>query len=303
MRDDDERLREERFQTGHMIGIYWATVSRWMVMRARRDARTLGSPLILIQAADVTKPPMPKELAMKLMNKPNPEPSNIHSMLVLHVGMRVRLLDALDVDNGLVKDSEGDVVKIVPHPADSADFDAMMELGQGMLYLKHPPLGVWLRMEKYTGAPFVKKLQGSMRLDDIKKLVFVEPTTARKPFEFRGHMVMRTGLPLSHARVVTSTACQGRTMRKGVILDCGRQETGCHPMEDDDWWLDLYVMLSRATSLDDLLLVRAPDLEFFLKGPPRNLTKQLSKLARRTDICRKNAENLCQELGLGPLLR
>ena len=41
-------------------------------------------------------------------------------------------------------------------------------------------------------------------------------------------------------------------MRDGVIIDCGRQEGGAHPKEDDDWWLDLYVMLSRATRLEDL---------------------------------------------------
>ena len=158
-------------------------------------------------------------------------------------------------------------------------------------------------MAKYTGAPFVKKLQGVVPVEDCRRLVFVEPVSARKAFEFRGHMVMRTGLPLSHARVVTSTACQGRTMRKGVIVDCGRLECGSHPMTDEDWWLDLYVMLSRATDLDDLLLVRPPALDFFMRGPPKNLKKQLSKFARRTDMCRKNAEKMCVELGLGRLLR
>jgi len=58
-------------------------------------------------------------------------------------------------------------------------------------------------------------------------------------------------------------------MRDGVIIDCGRQEGGAHKKEDDDWWLDLYVMLSRATKLEDLLLLRAPDLDFFAKGQPK----------------------------------
>ena len=44
------------------------------------------------------------------------------------------------------------------------------------------------------------------------------------------------------------------------------RQAGAHKKEDDDWWLDLYVMLSRATKLDDLLLMRAPDLSFFVKG-------------------------------------
>ena len=92
-------------------------------------------------------------------------------------------------------------------------------------------------------------------------------------------------------------------MRDGVIIDCGRQEGGAHPKEDDDWWLDLYVMLSRATRLKDLLLMRAPDLEFFAKGPPKSLRKQLAKFASRTDECRKQAEKIARELGLAEFVR
>jgi hypothetical protein len=92
-------------------------------------------------------------------------------------------------------------------------------------------------------------------------------------------------------------------MRDGVMIDCGRQEGGAHPKENDDWWLDLYVMLSRATRLEDLLLLRAPDLEFFAKGPPKTLQKQLTKFARRTEACRQRAEKIAMELGLASFLR
>ena len=92
-------------------------------------------------------------------------------------------------------------------------------------------------------------------------------------------------------------------MRDGVIIDCGRQEGANHPLEDDDWWLDLYVMLSRATKLEDLLLMRAPELSFFAQGPPKTLQKQLAKFARRTKACRRKAEQLATELGFAALLR
>ena len=39
---NDARLREERFQTGHMLAWFWDTVARWMTMRARRYAANLG---------------------------------------------------------------------------------------------------------------------------------------------------------------------------------------------------------------------------------------------------------------------
>ena len=45
LKPDDPRLTEKRFQEGHMMGSYWDTVSRWMVMRATRDAARLKTPL------------------------------------------------------------------------------------------------------------------------------------------------------------------------------------------------------------------------------------------------------------------
>ena len=66
-----------------------------MMMRAKRDAAALRTPLVLVQAAEVSKPKMPLAAAKKLMNVPNPkETGKMHGMLALHVGMRVRLLDA-----------------------------------------------------------------------------------------------------------------------------------------------------------------------------------------------------------------
>ena len=65
-------------------------------------------------------------------------------------------------------------------------------------------------------------------------------------------------------------------MRDGVIIDCGRLEAKATKKEDDDWWLDLDVMLSRATKLEDHLLIRAPELSFFRKMPAENIAKAIS---------------------------
>ena len=55
-------------------------------------------------------------------------------------------------------------------------------------------------------------------------------------------------------------------MEQGVVLDCGRRTDGEQKKEDDDWWLDLYVMLSRATRMEDLLLMRALPADFSFRG-------------------------------------
>ena len=95
----------------------------------------------------------------------------------------------------------------------------------------------------------------------------------------------------------------GRAMRDGVIIDSGRQDAGTHRKDDGDWWLDLYVMLSRGTILNDLLFLRAPDMDFFAKGPPKTLHKELAKFSQRTDDCRLHAEKHAMDLDLGRFLR
>ena len=92
-------------------------------------------------------------------------------------------------------------------------------------------------------------------------------------------------------------------MREGVIIDCGRHENGNTIKEDEDWWLDLYVMLSRATRIEDLLLERAPPLSFFLSGPPKLLQTALKQFAKRTRDCRVQAKTLAMQLRLENFLR
>ena len=92
-------------------------------------------------------------------------------------------------------------------------------------------------------------------------------------------------------------------MRAGVIVDAGRRETGAHKTEENDYWLHLYVMLSRATRLDDLLLVRAPPVEFLKNGPPKDLVRQLHVFATRKNLCCQAAARLATELGMHAFLQ
>ena len=259
----------------------------------------------LLMFVDASSPPMPAAIAAKLMNKAAPaETGGMHGMLAVHLGMHIRLLEALDLVNGLVKDAEGQIVDVVVNPLDQDLVDEAFATGASQVYLRHLPLGFWVRMEKYKDAPFKRILEDhddTLTAAVTESLVFIEARTS-DPFTFRDHKVTRTAFPFSHGRVITTTACQGRTMRDGVILDCGRHESGRGKKEDDDWWLDLYVMLSRATRIQDLLLMRAPSSEFLLKGPPPGLQKQLLKFATRTAACRKAAEDLVTELGFDEFL-
>ncbi len=116
------------------------------------------------------------------------------------------------------------------------------------------------------------------------------------PFKWREYKVKRTGFPCTHGRVRTSTACQGKTLTAGILIDAARREGGAHPMDDDTWWLHLYVLLSRATTLRDLLVIRAPPAAFLLRGPPAALRQRLEIFAQRCEDCHARAEEIAQDL-------
>ena len=73
----------------------------------------------------------------------------MHGLFPLHDGMRVRLQVALDKTRGLVREAEGTVVQVAVNLLDQPLVDhALDALGAQKpdIYLKHLPLGVWVRM-------------------------------------------------------------------------------------------------------------------------------------------------------------
>ena len=209
------------------------------------------------------------------------------------------MLEHLDLKRKLVKDAEGEIVHVAINPRDEEEVERAKAENRPA-YLRYLPFGVWVRMDKYKAAPFCERLAEhaeGIDVSDTARLVFIEPQTS-SPFDFRKHKVTRTGLQISHANVLTSTACQGRTMHQGVIVDAGYKDAD----DMDGLWLHLYVMLSRATTSDNLLMLRDPGLDFLSRGPPADLAKRLRTFSARTERCRKAAEKLARELGLDKFL-
>ena len=113
------------------------------------------------------------------------------------------------------------------------------------------------------------------------------------------HTVSRVGFALTHANYLTSTASQGRTIRGGVTIDCARvAPAGKIGMRDEDWWLHLYVMFSRATCMEDMLLLRPPPRELLENGPPANVRRALDRFSKKIAEGTKAAEKLAMELGI-----
>ena len=111
------------------------------------------------------------------------------------------------------------------------------------------------------------------------------------------HVVRRSGFTLTHASYLTPTLSQGQTLRKGVTIDCARDEdAGPTGMADDQWWLHLYVMFARATCMRNMVILRPPPREFRERGPPASLRKAPLGFDKRSERSRAEAEHLAAEL-------
>ena len=63
--------------------------------------------------------------------------------------------------------------------------------------------------------------------------------------------VIRWQFPLLHGMLRTAYSSQGLTLDGGVVLDLRR----AGGLEDSDWWLAIYVMLTRGRKLENLILL------------------------------------------------
>jgi hypothetical protein len=113
------------------------------------------------------------------------------------------------------------------------------------------------------------------------------------------HSVKRQALTLTHANYLTSTGCQGFTIRTGVTVDCARLDpTGKTGMKDDTWWFHLYVLFSRATRMQDLLLLRPPPKELLDKGPPQSIVSALQQFEAKRLTSVAEAEAFALRVGI-----
>ena len=95
--------------------------------------------------------------------------------------------------------------------------------------------------------------------------------------------MVRWQFHLPHGMLRTAYSAQGLTLEGGVVVDLRR----AGGLQNDDWWLAIYVMLSRARKLDNLLLLGFTDQveELLKRGPPVRLieiTRQLEERAKIT---------------------
>ena len=254
--------------------MHWETLARWIPQRARRDARALGLPLVFMQAADECNT-IDKSAAQRLLNVANIHTTgHMHGVLPAHVGMRVRFTVKLNSTMGLVQEQKATIVGFLFKNEDTSRYNAC---GPGELFRpRYQPAGIWLQVDDFSSSPVsVETTPFVDGADTARSLLLYRPVEAQ--FTWRSsdtHSVKRTGFALTHAHYLTSTASQGQTIRPGVTMDCARIEPkGRQGASDEQWWLHLYVMFSRATCMEDMLLLRPPPRGHWESGPPASVSE------------------------------
>ena len=97
--------------------------------------------------------------------------------------------------------------------------------------------------------------------------------TRRRKFKFP-----RTQIPLAPHNIRTSNGCQGISTEY-VIIDCTQpQWLRGHESAETTYWLHLYVMLSRARSMEQMLLINPPPRFLLQTGPPQSVLQELQRL-------------------------
>ena len=289
------QLRSREFKHGHVVGMYWENIARSMVERAHRDARQLDVPLFCLQAADQRharkNKTIDKQLTHQLLTVPNPHRTGkLQGMLLVHENMIVRLSDVLAPHLGLVKDKMAMVVKVDLHHEDQERL-RHREAGFCHFVPEYMAKGIWVKLLKGKSSPMEDALletwEGQFEnvadhTDDAKTLFFVALMHADFKIDLKiGEEnekieVIRWQFPLLHGMLRTAYSAQGLALDGGVLVDLRR----AGGLEEDDWWLAIYVMLTRARKLENLILLGMTDQveDLLRRGPPAYLRELTDKL-------------------------
>ena len=187
----------------------------------------------------------------------------------------VRFTGKFNAALGLVQEQTARIVDFVFHDDDARRYP---EARPGEFFRpRRMPTGLWLQVDQFEASPTWASLREHVPDEKLARGLFCMPLM-EATFSWRGHSVKRFGFMLTHARYLTTTASQGKTLRAAVTIDCARMEPrGQRGTDDDAWWLNLYVMFSRVTRMANMLLVRPPPRELLERGPPASLRSALQR--------------------------
>ena len=302
--ETDERLVAHRRADGYEMAIVWESVARLMQYRALRESRAAGQVLMYVQALDW--PRKGKRLkqseykqALQVVNMT--QAGNRLGMCPLFLGMRVRLTTKLSAKYGIVQDAVGEVIEVIfderefeTPRSDWRDDEAHPVRRKGYVRLRYLPQGVLVRFDNFK--------------EDFGFGVGVVHVACRasSKWDFHTHdeisgvrtlesvPMTRVNEPLAPEKVRTVQTAQGMSMDNCVMM----LDRPYDRMSFDDWWLHVYVMLSRVRTAKGVLLYGLPGKFLFERGPPEFLSHGISALLARAERTKASLDVLVSDLDL-----
>ena len=197
-------------------------------------------------------------------------------------------------------DKVGKVLSVVLHERDQMRFDGE-RIGSG--YSEFVPefmaKGIWVQLTNYKRSPLSSRIMSNAEhsrcgaeteeekanqvMADSAIFIELQHASFSCDVNIKGTQetveVLRWQFPLTHGMLRTAYAAQGLTLHGGVVADLRR----AGGLQDDDWWLTIYVILSRARKLANLILVGFAEQveELLRRGPPTRLIEVTEMLEAR----------------------
>ena len=246
---------------------------------AMSQSRRLGRPLYVVQAKDEAVYPedlkrMTDAVQRDLLQRVNPEQTrNLPSFLPLYVGMRLLLSSKDCVRFGIVKGCPCILRHIVFADDEELPFEARLGLAHPLRLM---PISLILQAEGVEWKLPPTELPESLPSDTDRRGLFqLCPTYdyLRAKHEDNYFSVRRTSFMISPADTMTVYAAQGSTF-EAVVADMQRPPN----LDSCKHWLACYVMLSRAKSLEGLLVLRPATRSELGARPPQYLLDELDRL-------------------------
>ena len=291
---EDPRRRSRRMQRGFEMGIAWEAVARLMQLRAMRDAQAAGQTLLYVQAIDLGKrerlSQKDSRRALQVVSMTNT--GRLLGMCPLFVGMRVRLTAKLSAKHGVVHDAPGTVVGFEYDERERGEaLERALKAGRGKYRLKCLPQGVLVRFDGLTEDVGFGK--GIVSVSPVKSdWLYKTHDEAYGKRRMKEIPVSRVQVPLAPEAVRTVQTAQGMSMDAATMF---LQRPG--NMSEDDWWLHVYVMISRVRTSAQILAYGLPPKELFERGPPKFLAEGLQKLEGMAGFAAELAKAARSRLG------
>ena len=267
------------------MAILWEGVARLMQYRALREAKAAQQILMYVQAIDepkkgnrLTRVEYRRALQIVNMNKTG----NRLGMCPLFVSMRVRLAMKLSAKFKIVQDAVGAIHSVIFDDREFASPDSDWRCDAdhparrcGFVRLRYMPRAVLVKFDDYDFdvgfGPGVVKVRPSTEAWE-----YIVPAGSGEARTMDKVPMSRTNVPLAPEKVRTVQTSQGMSMDAATMM-LDRPSM----MSYEDWWLHVYVMLSRVRTAKQIAVYGLPPKSLFEQGPPSYLVEGIENLERR----------------------